>query len=204
MRYTSARSNEISWRTVCLGCGEGYEAKKETSKYCGGTCRQRVFRNKRRERLEKQSRMEVDPIENDLVAYGFSPAQIARLRRMAMNHYDTVKIAIARYDHTGWILQTRKKEPGKTDAPPGVYVGMANNIRQVVRERLDAAVPRRELAAALQENEHLDAAALLNRVRCLVKAATRKGEWKDQRSDGQKTKDDARAASVTVPADVTL
>ena len=194
----------MSLRRVCLGCGEGYEAKQETSKYCGGTCRQRVFRNKRREQLETQSRMEVDLIERDLLAYGFSPAQIARLRRMAMDHYDTVNIAIARYDHTGWILQTSKNAPAKTDALLGAYSGIANNIRKVVRDRLHDAVPRRELAAALQENEHLDAAALLNRVRCLVKTATRKGNWKDQRTDAQKIRDEARAASVTAPTDVTL
>ena len=121
-----------------------------------------------------------------------------------MDHYDTVKIAIARYDRTGWILQTKRNEHGKTDAPPGAYVGMSNNIRQVVRDRLHDAVPRRELTAALQENEHLDAAALLNRVHCLVKAATKKDEWKDQRSDAQKTRAEARAASVTAPTDVTL
>ena len=79
---------------------------------------------------------------------------------------------------------------------------MAKTIRHVVRDMLDDAVPRRELAAALQESEHLGAAELLNRTRGLV-AATKKGERKDQRSDGQKTKDETRTASVTAPADVT-
>ena len=194
----------MSWRKACPGCGNGYEAKKETSKYCSGTCRQRVFRAKRRERLEKQFRMEVDPIEKDLVAYGFSPAQIARLRRMAMDHYDTVKMAIARYDRAGWILWSREKGSEETDTRPRAYADMAKTIRNVIRDRLDDAVPRRELAAALQESEHLGAAALLNRTRGLVEAATRKGEWKDQRSDGQKVRDETRTASVTAPADVTL
>ena len=121
----------MSWRKACPGCGNGYEAKKETSKYCSGTCRQRVFRAKRRERLKKQFRMEVDPIEKDLVAYGFSPAQIARLRRMAMDHYDTVKMAIARYDRAGWILWSREKGSEETDTRPRAYADMAKTIRNV-------------------------------------------------------------------------
>ena len=184
----------MSLRKNCPECGQGYEAKKATSKYCSGTCRQRAFRDKRREQLEKQSGMHVDSIERDLAAYGFSPVQIARLRTLAYDHDDTVTLAIGRYDRSSHLLKAREAD----------YAQMAGSIRWVVRERLRDSVPRWELAAALQENENAPAAALLARTRGLVKAATRKGYWEDHRSEGQKARDEAGAASVTAPADVTL
>ena len=100
----------MSLRKNCPECGQGYEAKKATSKYCSGTCRQRAFRDKRREQLEKQSRMHVDSIERDLAAYGFSPVQIARLRTLAYDHEDTVTLAIGRYDPTGQMLKARESD----------------------------------------------------------------------------------------------
>lgn len=44
-----------------------------------------------------------------------------------------------------------------------------------------------ELAEALRESSYLGKAALLNRARGLVKAATRKGEWQDFRNKGAST-----------------
>ena len=184
----------MSLRKNCPECGQGYEAKKATSKYCSGTCRQRAFRDKRREQLEKQSRIHVDSIERDLAAYGFSPVQIARLRTLAYDHEDTVTLAIGRYDPTGQMLKAREAD----------YAQMAGCIKWVVRERLRDSVPRWELAAALQESENAPAAALLVRTRGLVKVATRKGNWEDHQSEGQKARDEDGAAGATAPSCVTL
>ncbi|RYE14458.1 MAG: hypothetical protein EOP45_19600, partial [Sphingobacteriaceae bacterium] len=65
---------EASW-PMCQGCGKPYNSRRSDSKYCDDGCKQKHYRQRKKEQVTKQKIAEPTRLESTLVAYTIWSAQ---------------------------------------------------------------------------------------------------------------------------------